>query len=139
MFANHLLQLSQKCTQQVDELKELCSKTHPYGSGDLVVSALRQLKIATGVGACVFNHQFFNSRVYVLGVRTLGHGAYSREDFQDSVSLISSDDRLTSEHDDMCPIDLDHGFEQIFVRFQAGDKLLSLSSGGAKSGGSIQQ
>jgi hypothetical protein len=137
MFGDHLLQLGQKHNEQVDELEKLCSKTHPYGCSDLIVSALRQLKIPAGGAACSSNHYFLNSRVHVLGARTLGHRTHFRKHFQDSASVIPSYDGLACEHDDMRPIDLDHGFEQVSVRFHAGNETPSLSSSLPESGASV--
>jgi hypothetical protein len=47
--------------------------------------------------------------------------------------MLPRDDLSSSQHDDVCLINLDHGFEKALVGFDAGDESLGLSLGWPES------
>jgi len=128
-----LVQVSKKIDEQVNDLQEFTSESQPYGRCNLIVSALRELKISASGLACAFGHRLLNRHMHILGLRGLGYTSDSCERSQEFAHVLSRDDPSSSEHYDVCLIDLDHRFEEMLVGFEAGDESLSLFLGGAES------
>jgi hypothetical protein len=102
------LDFSQTIDEQVHDLEGLISEAHAYRRCDLIVSALRQLEIASSKLSGSSHYRFFDRHMYILSFRGLWHRSELRKCLQDLADMFARDYASSFKHDNVSLVDLDH-------------------------------